>query len=102
VNERNSNNKSLKENVEKTTNKIKVFQIVGMEQMDQRSVVLFLRLKGLSEKVIHHELVAVLQENAVSYLSMTRVTRFSREAILDLNSDEASSSPKDDGLDEVK
>jgi hypothetical protein len=47
VNERNSNNKSLKENVEKPTKKINVFQIVGMDQIDQmdqmeqRNVVLF-------------------------------------------------------------
>jgi hypothetical protein len=40
--------------------------------MEQRSVALFLRLKGLSKKAIHHELVAVLQENAVSYSSVTR------------------------------
>jgi hypothetical protein len=58
--------KSLKENVEKTTNNISIFQIVEMEQMEQRSVVLFLRSKGLSKKAIHHEFVAVLQENAVS------------------------------------
>jgi hypothetical protein len=48
------------------------------------------------EKVIHDELVAVLQENTISY---PNVTRFYREAILGLNSEEASSSPKDDGLD---
>jgi hypothetical protein len=65
--------------------------------MEQRSVVFFLRFKGLSKTAIHDELVAVLQEDAVSYLS---VTRFCREATLGLNSQEASSSPKDDGLDE--
>jgi hypothetical protein len=45
VNERNSNSKSLKENVEKTTNNINVFQVVGIDQMDQirqRNIVLFL------------------------------------------------------------
>jgi hypothetical protein len=35
--------------------------------MEQRSIVLFLRLKGLSKMAIHYKLVAVLQENAVSY-----------------------------------
>jgi hypothetical protein len=59
----------------------------------------FSATQGPLEKVIHHELVAVLQENAVSYSS---ATRFCREAILSLNSEEASSSPKDEGLDEVK
>jgi hypothetical protein len=78
-----------------------VFQIVGMDRMDQRSVVLFLRLKGLSKRAIHDELVAVLQENAVSYSSVTRVTRFCGEVILGLNSEAALSSPKDDGLNEV-
>jgi hypothetical protein len=34
--------------------------------MEQRSIALFLRLKDLSKKAIHHELVAVFQENAVS------------------------------------
>jgi hypothetical protein len=58
--------------------------------MEQRSVVPFLRLKGLSKKVIHHELVAVLQENAISYSHLS-VTRFFREAVLGLNSEEASS-----------
>jgi hypothetical protein len=72
VNERNSNNKSLKDNAEKTTENMKIFQIVGMDQMEQRSVVLFLRLKGLSKKAIRYELVAVLQENAVSCSCVTR------------------------------
>jgi hypothetical protein len=31
-----------------------------MDQMEQRSVVLFLRLKNLSEKAVHYGLVAVL------------------------------------------
>jgi hypothetical protein len=44
--------------------------------MEQRSVVLFLRLKGLSRKAIHHELVDVLQKNAVSHSYWT-VARFS-------------------------
>jgi hypothetical protein len=82
----------------KTTKNMNVFQIVGMDEMEQKSVVLFLRRKGLLRKAIHHELVAVLQENIVSYSS---VTRFYRESILDLNSEESSSSPKDDGLDDV-
>jgi hypothetical protein len=49
-----------------------VFQIVGIDQMKQRSVLLFLRLKDLSKKAIHHEFVAILQENSVSYSSATR------------------------------
>jgi hypothetical protein len=43
-----------------------------MHEMEQRSAVLFLQLKGLSKKAIHHELVAVSHENSVSYLSVTR------------------------------
>jgi hypothetical protein len=57
-----------------------------MDEMEQRSVVFSLRLKGLSKMVIHHELVAVLQENPVAHSS---VTRFCRESILGLNSEEA-------------
>jgi hypothetical protein len=98
VNERSLNNKSLKEKVEKTTKNIKVIQLVGMDQLEQRSVVHFLWLKGLLKKAIHHELVAAPQENAVLY---TSVTIFCTEMILGLNSAEASSSPKDDGLDDV-
>jgi hypothetical protein len=71
-NERNSNNKFLKGKVEKTDKNINIFQIIEMNRMQQRSAVLFLRLKGLSKKAIHHELVAVLQENAVSCSSVTR------------------------------
>jgi hypothetical protein len=56
--------------------------------MEQRRIVLLLRFKGLSRKAIHHELVALLQENAVSYSS---ATRFCREAILSLNLKGASS-----------
>jgi hypothetical protein len=37
--------------------------------MEKRGIVLFPRLRGLSKKAIHHELVAVLQENVVSYSS---------------------------------
>jgi transposase len=53
---------------------VNIFQIVGMDQMEQSNAILFLRLKSLSEKAIHlhHELVAVLQENVVSYSSVTR------------------------------
>jgi hypothetical protein len=53
----------LKENDEKIT----VFQIVGMYEIEQRSAVRFLQLKSLSKKVIRRELVAVFQENIVSY-----------------------------------
>jgi hypothetical protein len=51
---------------------VNAFQIIGMDQMKQRSVVLFLQLNGLSKKSIHNELVVVLQENAISYSSVTR------------------------------
>jgi hypothetical protein len=88
----------LKENVETTPKNLNVFQIVGMNEMGQRSGVLVPRLKGLSKKAIHHDFVGVLKENAASY---SNATRSCREAILDLNSEEASSSPKDDGLDAV-
>jgi hypothetical protein len=70
-----------------------------MYQIEQKSVVLFMRVTSLSKKATDHELVAVLQENAVSYLS---ATRFSKKAVLGLNSEDVSSSPNDDGLDEVK
>jgi hypothetical protein len=72
-----------------------------MDQMEQMSVVPFLQLKGLSKKTIYHEFVVVLQENTVSYSSVTSVTRFCKEAILGPNSEEVSLSPKDDGLDEM-
>jgi hypothetical protein len=78
----------LKENVGKSTNNISAFQIVGMDQMESRNIVRFLRLKGFSEKAIHYEPVEGLQANPISYSSMTR---FCREAILGLNSEEASS-----------
>jgi hypothetical protein len=58
--------------LKKATKNIDVFQIVELDQMEQRSVVLSLPLKGLSKKAIHGELVAVLQENAVSHSSVTR------------------------------
>jgi hypothetical protein len=50
------------------------------------------------KKVIHHKLVAVLQENVVWYSNVTRVCK---EIILGLNSEETSSSPRDGGLDEM-
>jgi hypothetical protein len=62
----------LKGKAGKTTQNINAFQIVGMDQMEHGIVVLFLRLKSLSKKAIHHKLVAVLQENAVSCKSVTR------------------------------
>jgi hypothetical protein len=66
--------------------------------MEQRSVGLCLQRKGLLKKAIHHELAAVFQENAVSDSSLTR---FCAEVILGLDSEEASSPPKGDHLDEV-
>jgi hypothetical protein len=43
-----------------------------MGRREQRSIALFLPLKGISTTAIHHELVAMLQENALSHLSVTR------------------------------
>jgi hypothetical protein len=83
----------LKENVEKRTENMSGLQPVGMDEMKQRNLVCFMRLKGLSKKVIHHELIAILQENAVSSSNMTRSCK---EAILGLNSEQVSSRPKDD------
>jgi hypothetical protein len=54
----------------KNDQNISTFQIVGMDQMEQWSVVLFLRLNGLSKKAICHELVALLQEHSISYPSV--------------------------------
>jgi hypothetical protein len=51
---------------------INIFQIARtdeMDEMEERDVVFFLRLKGLFKKSIHHALVAVLQENAISFSS---------------------------------
>jgi transposase len=65
----------LKEDHENRTENVNVIQIVGMDEMDemeQRSVVLSLRLNDFSKKAIHHELVAVLQENAISYSNVRR------------------------------
>jgi hypothetical protein len=56
----------------KKTKNLNLFQIVGIDQMEQKSVGLFVRLKGVSKKAIHHELMAVLSENAVSSSSVTR------------------------------
>jgi hypothetical protein len=58
----------------------------------------FSATQGPLEKAIYCELVAMLQENVVSCSS---VARFCREAILGVNSEEASSSPKDDYFNEV-
>jgi hypothetical protein len=88
----------LKDIVIKTTNNVKVFQIIGRDQMQSGSVVPFLGLKVLPKWAIHHELVAMHPENIVLYSS---VTRFCNEAILGLNSEEASSSSNDDSLHEV-
>jgi hypothetical protein len=62
----------LQEKLEKTTENINAFQIIGRDQMEQRSVALVLRLKVLSKKAIHHKFVTVPQENAVSYSNPTR------------------------------
>jgi hypothetical protein len=38
--------------------------------MDQRSICLFLAMKGLSARDVHHELVAVLSPDAITYSSV--------------------------------
>jgi hypothetical protein len=58
-----------------------------MDKMEQKNVILFLQLKGLSKKTIHCRLVTVLEENPGSH---SNVTRFCTEAILGLKSEEAS------------
>jgi hypothetical protein len=72
--------------------------MIGMDEMEQSGMILFLRLEGRSKRVIHHELVMVLQENVVSHSS---VTKFCREANLGLNSEEISLSPKEVSIDEA-
>ena len=49
--------------------------------MDQRSIALYLNKKGLNAKEIHNELVDVLQEEAVSYPTVTRYLREGRLAL---------------------
>jgi hypothetical protein len=43
--------------------------------MDQRSIRLFLAMKGLSAKDVHNELVAVLGPDAIAYSSVTSYPR---------------------------
>jgi hypothetical protein len=76
----------LKENVEETTKNLGRFQIIEIDQIDQleqRNVVLFLRLKGLSKKAIQHTLVAVLQENAISQSLGSYQVKATRVAFLE-------------------
>jgi hypothetical protein len=73
-----------------------------INQMEQRCVVRFLPLKSLSKNDIHYKLITVLLENAVLYSSVTNAMRFCKKAILILNSEDISLSPKDNGLDEIK
>jgi hypothetical protein len=62
----------------------------------------FLRLKGLSKKAIHHEFVAVLQENAVLSSSERRFDSVERLFWAWIRKrPHQPSSPKDDGLDEM-
>jgi hypothetical protein len=99
VNERNSNNKFSKEKVDNSEHKDQRISDPQNEANGAEECCHFSATQSpLGKRAIHHELVAVLQENVVSYSSMTAV---SSEVILGLNSEEASSSPKDDGLDEV-
>jgi hypothetical protein len=46
--------------------------------MDQRSIVLFLAMKGLSARAVHDELVAVLVSNAIAYSTVTKYLRHSQ------------------------
>jgi hypothetical protein len=59
---------------------------------------LFIQENSSQQSYIQEELVAMLHENAISYLN---VRRFCREDILDLNLEEASSLPNDDDLNGV-
>ena len=43
--------------------------------MDQRSICLFLEMKGLSARAIHNELIAVLGSEAVAYSTVTKYLR---------------------------
>jgi hypothetical protein len=43
--------------------------------MDQRSVCLFLALKGLSAQAVDNELAAVLGANAIAYSTVTKYLR---------------------------
>jgi hypothetical protein len=81
----------LKEQGKKTTKDINVFQIVGRDQVEQRSVILSLRLKSLSKKAIHHELVAVRCCRRVRLVLECDGILLCREVMLDLNSEEDSS-----------
>jgi hypothetical protein len=50
-----------------------LFRIVS--RMDQRSIVLYLHLKGLLAHAIHDDLVATLGPTAVAYSTVTRYLR---------------------------
>jgi hypothetical protein len=70
-----------------------------VSRIDQRSIVLYLHLKGLSAHAIHDDLVATLGPKAVVY---SRVTRYRREAKLstaEVSLDPESSSPHLDDSD---
>jgi hypothetical protein len=97
INERDSNKKSLKENVEKQPKILTCFRSSEWTKWS-KGVLVLCATQGPLEKTIHYDLVAVLQENVVL---CSNVTRFCRETISSLNSKEVSSSPKNDGFDQV-
>jgi hypothetical protein len=71
VNERNSNNKSLKKML-KNDQKYKVISDRWNVPNQVEECCPFSATQGPLEKAIHHELVAVLQENVISSSNVTR------------------------------
>jgi hypothetical protein len=73
-----------------------------MVRMEQRNIVLFLQLKDISTTAIHHELVAILQEHALSHLNATRFYSTGRLFWVWIRKrPHQPSSPRDDGVDEM-
>jgi hypothetical protein len=58
--------------------------------MDQKTIVLYLRMKGMSLDAIHEDLVRTLGTDAVTYPT---VTKYARSAKLSPKKDGASSEP---------
>jgi hypothetical protein len=110
ANERNSNNNSLKEKMGKMTKNRMAFQMSqtwggwsdGNGLNGAEECWFFSATQGPLERAIHHELVAMLQENAVSYSSVMRFYSAGRRfwAWIRKKPDQPSS-PKDEDLDEV-
>jgi hypothetical protein len=62
--------------------------------MDQRSIVLYLHLKGLLAHVIHDDLVSTLDSKAVGYSSVTRYLREAKLVTAEVTLDREASSPR--------